>query len=337
MPSPRCRSLVALAALLSLGAPPAGAAPLAPRSAPAEPKLEERIAPMVARPGGLTSEEVARRAARSSPEVAGRRAEAEAAEAALRQAKLGFVPRVALSLGYTRLSEITPPLLGYAVVAPDVVGPVPAGHALVSVPLSFAALLNSTAAQATLSLPLSDYLLRLSRAYTAARGSSRAAAQQALAQELRVRADAKLTYYGWTRAALSVMVAEQALAQSRGHLRDVRASFVQGVASRADVLRVESQVAAAEGLLERARNLRLVLEEQLRTLMHEPPGGALASARICAGRCRAAGSPSRRRSSPRRSAPGPSSAPSRTASSRSGSRRRASAPGSGRGSTRWAR
>jgi outer membrane protein len=241
----------------------------------AEPKLEQRISAAVARPGGLTSEEVARRAVRTSAELQARRAEVDAASAAVVQSAVGFAPRLSLSFGYARLSPIEAPLLGYAVVAPSVqTGPVPAGTPLISVPQRFAVLLNSTAAQAMLTLPLSDFLLRLSQSYTSARRSKRAAELQAQAQQLKVRAEARIAYYGWGRASLAVIVAEASLAQARGHLRDVRSSFTQGIASKADVLRVESQVASAEGLVERARNLRVVAEEQLRTLMHDDAGAS---------------------------------------------------------------
>jgi outer membrane protein len=240
-----------------------------------ERRLEQRIGAAVARPGGLTSEEVARRAVRTSADLSARRAEVDAASAAVAQSAVGFAPRLVLTLGYARLSAIDAPLLGYAVVAPDLPpGPVPSGSRLLSVPLTFPIRLNSTAAQAMLTLPLSDYLLRLSQSYTSARRSKRAADLQTQAQQLKVHAEARIAYYGWGRASLAVIVAEASLAQARGHLNDVRSSFGQGIASKADVLRVESQVASAEGLVERARNLRVVAEEQLRTLMHDDSGAS---------------------------------------------------------------
>ena len=274
MPFPSSNTWLTLA-VAALGLAPAAGA-LAEEPASGGP---DQILSLKLDPRGLTANEVARRAVRTSADVAARRVEVEAAAAVVIQNAVGFAPRLSFSFSYARLSDITPPLFGYSVVAPGVTsGPVPSGAALVSVPQRFPALLNATTAQALLSVPVSDYLLRLSQTYTASRRSKRAAELQAQAQQLKVQADARIAFYNWIRAALGEIVAEQTLTQVQGHLRDVRSSFTQGIASRADVLRVESQVAVAEGLRERSRNYRAVAEEQLRTQMHEPVAVPLTAA-----------------------------------------------------------
>jgi outer membrane protein len=235
---------------------------------PAEPRLDTRLALLV-KTGGLTADEAARRAVRTSADVLARRAEADAAAAGVTQSAVGFAPRVGVNFSFVRLSNITPPVLGYLAVAQGP-GPISSTSSLTAIPLQFFTPLNATTLQGMVTVPISDYLLRISQSYTAARRSKRAADLQTFAQQLKVRADAKIGFYGWVRAAYSVVVAEQALAAAQGHLGDVKSSFEQGIASRADVLRVESQLAASDGLLERVRNFRAVTEEQLRTLMHEP-------------------------------------------------------------------
>jgi outer membrane protein TolC len=227
-----------------------------------------------ARAAGLTADEVARRAQASSFDVAARAAERAAAEASVAQAAAAFVPRLSGTGRYTRLSDLTPPTLGTLVLAPN---DTPAGSApdparLMAVPFSFPIIKNQVAAQATLQVPLSDYLLRLPEAHAAASGSARAAALAEGAARLRVGSDARVAYWAWVRARLEAGVAEQAVAQARGHLGDARSAASAGAASPADVLRVESQVAQAELLLTRARALTVVSEQQLRTIMHDDSG-----------------------------------------------------------------
>jgi outer membrane protein TolC len=227
-----------------------------------------------ARAAGLTSDEVARRAQASSFDVAARAAERAAAESAVAQAAAAFAPRLSGTARYTRLSDLTPPTLGTLVLAP---ADTPAGSApdparLMAVPFSFPIIKNQAAAQATLQVPLSDYLLRLPQAHAAASGSARAAALAEGAARLRVGTDARVAYWAWVRARLEAGVAEQAVAQARGHLGDAQSAAAAGAASPADVLRVQSQVAQAELLLTRARSLTAVTEQQLRTIMHDDSG-----------------------------------------------------------------
>ena len=251
-----------------------------PASSPAwgqevdESTLEQRIAQLT-HAGGLTADQVARQAVATNPDILARQAEVDAASAAVGQSEIAFAPKLTLSGSYARLSNFTPPLLGYAVVAGNNPGPVTDLTKLQVVPQAFPVFVNATTAQAMLTLPISDYLLRLSQSYTSARRSQRAAQLQEVAQQLRVQADAKIAYYTWARATLSIVVAEQNLAQAQAHLHDVNSSFEGGIASKADVLRVESQVASAEGLLQKARHFLTVAEEQLRTAMHDPQARAL--------------------------------------------------------------
>jgi outer membrane protein TolC len=243
-----------------------------PMAAPAqESTLEARLSAVVARPGGLTAEEVARRAQETSFDVRARLAELEDAAWAVDQAIVGYYPRLTLAGRYQRLSPIGQPLLGNLLVAP-LAGPgvVPPGTPLVNVPFSFPVFLNVWTLQATMSFPLSDYILRITQNHAAAAKSEKAAGLSARAARLKVATDGRVAYYTWARARLQVLVAEQAVVQAQGHRRDVARAVEVGTASRADLLRIESQVAAAELLLERARDLTALLEEQVRIAMHDP-------------------------------------------------------------------
>jgi outer membrane protein TolC len=238
-----------------------------------EPPAES--APIIGPPsaGGLTADEVARRAVETSREVRARAEERAAADATVTQAQASFVPRLSGVARYTRLSEIEQPVLGNIVVTPSgATGPVTPGTPLVSMPLAFPLIVDQYATQATLQVPLSDYVWRLPKLAGAAKGNARAAALLEEAERLRTAADARVAYYAWARARLQTVVAERAVAQARAHLKDVNAANETGAASKADVLRVESQVASNELLLTRARAATNVLEARLRTIMHDESG-----------------------------------------------------------------
>ena len=220
----------------------------------------------------LTADEAARRARDTSFEVRARAEERLAADEGVAQARAGFLPRLTGTARYTRLSDVAVPTLGNLVVAPTPGVVDPNNTPLLAVPVGFPVILNQYLAQASLQIPLSDYFLRLPQAQAAATGNARAAALSEEAARLRVATDARVAYYAWVRARLATGIARQALEQARGHLGDVQLAAAAGAASRADVLRVESQVAGAELLLTRALNLAAIGERQLRTAMHDDSG-----------------------------------------------------------------
>src|SRR5262249_20693002 len=249
-------AVVLLALLTGLPRGAVAQAASAQPTAPARPDLDARLAAQFTPERGLTADPVAQRAAATSFDVRAREAERRAPRAAADQALAAYLPHVSGLARYVRLSEIDPSSAGTVVAAPGVPpGPIPNGTPLVNVPIEFRFLFNQYTVQGSLQVPLSDYLLRFPQAHAAATRNQQAAILTERATRLKVAPDARATYYGWVRARLQIVVAEQALEQARGHLSDARAANQAGTASRADVLRVESQVAAAELLLVRTRNL----------------------------------------------------------------------------------
>src|SRR6185436_12678691 len=111
--------------------------------------------------------------------------------------------------------------------------------------------------------------MRLPQTYKAARLQTASAVLNDRASRLQTGADGRLAYYEWARARLQRAVAEQSVEQARQHRRSVSDLFEVGNASRADVMRVEAQLASNELFLARAHKLEAVLTEQLRTLMHD--------------------------------------------------------------------
>ncbi len=228
------------------------------------------IAREVGTSGGLTADEVARRTAKASPSVRARNEELVAAAAEVDRATAAYVPNVTLTGSYMRLSDTGGGSAGNIVAAPSAAaGPIPPGTPLVNVPLSFETPLNQYSFQASITVPVSDYFLRVHPLREAAKYGEVAAGEEARAERLRVAADARLAYYDWVRARLNVIVAEQSLAQARGHLADAQTGFSAGSLSQADVLRFEAEVARSELLVTTSKNLSDLTEEQLRTSMQD--------------------------------------------------------------------
>jgi outer membrane protein len=266
-------SLLALACLLASSAALAQpAAPAPPNVAdPPSAELHARLRELLGRPGGLTADQAAARAAQTSLEVRVKEADILAAAADVDRALIAYYPRVTLSARYVRLSSIGDQRLGNVVVTPAVApGPIPPGTPLFNAPFELPVVLNQYTLQANLTVPLSDYLLRTGQTVGAATETRAGAEIEARATRLSAATQARILYYSWARARLQEVVAAQSVEQARGHHQIAEATYQGGRGSRADVMRAESQLARAELLVERARNLRLVSEEQLRVATHDP-------------------------------------------------------------------
>lgn len=267
-------SLLGAALTLLLGAYLAVTAPA--RAATPDP-LEARLDRELGVAGGLTSEETARRAVKTSFDLRARRAELLAAAADADRALLAYLPNLSVGVSYTRVSDLGPVELGSVVVAPgEPAGALPPDAVLVNAPILLRSPLNQWIFQASLLVPVSDYLLRVPRARAAALRARDAQASSLEASQARVTTDARVSYYGWVRARLGALVAEQALADARAHLADAQLASRAGSASDADVLRLQSQVARAELYLTSSRSLASLTERQLRTAMHDDSERALA-------------------------------------------------------------
>ncbi len=250
-----------------------------PTTIPAESQAEsltQRLKALMARPTGITSRDVAQRASRGSTQARARRADIAVAQAEVDKAVIDYFPRVTLTGRYVRLSPIEAqsfgPSDGNLVVTPAGTGPLPPGSPLIGVPglaLSFPVILDQYTLQANLTVPVSDYLLRLGQSHRAAEHSRTAAKLLTRAAERNTALEGQLAYFSWVSARLEIEVAKEGLAQVKTHLESARALSDVGRASRADVLDAESRVANAELLIERTRNLARLNEDRLRTLLRD--------------------------------------------------------------------
>ncbi len=241
------------------------------------PTFESRLEGQLGVASGLTSQEVRDRALETSFDVAARKSELEAASADASRALLGYLPDVTVAASYTRLSDVGVQKIGNLVAAPrSPLGPLDANALLVNVPIELTSILNQYVLQANLTVPVSDYFLRVAPARSAAEHARYAASMNVDTTRARVVTDARVAYYSWVRARLAVAVAEQALEDAKGHVSDARVSAAAGAASPADVLRLESQVARSELFLATTRAYAAVNEEQVRTSLHESSSRKLA-------------------------------------------------------------
>jgi outer membrane protein TolC len=140
---------------------------------------------------------------------------------------------------------------------------------------SFPVLVDQWLLQATLTVPISDYFLRLTQAYSAATHSRDAARFDAAAARAASAADGRVAFYTWLGARGSVIVAVQALNDQRSHLVLAKNLFEAGQASKSDVLRAGTNVTSAELQVVHAKNLADLAEKQMRVAMHAKDEEAL--------------------------------------------------------------
>jgi outer membrane protein TolC len=271
--------------------PPAPVQPAAPSTSPdiagnrpAQDRAPSSVEGLEPEAGGLTADETARRALAASATVKQKRAQLVAANEKITQTTFQFFPRLTLLASYTRTSPINAGLGGGALVGAAragglTVGPCPSGTGqcildssgtpIGAQEFAFQFPENNYLLNAHLSIPISDYVLRVADA-AAASSSSREAAKIAVeAEKAKVASDARALYFNWLRARAQAAVAKNAVERTRARLQDARATFTAGQISKADLLRLEAQVANTELVATRANSLVSLTTGQLAIIMED--------------------------------------------------------------------
>jgi len=249
------KRLFLISAIFALAATPALAQPVKP--APPAPVADDPMAGFdkdldaLFVQGGITADQAAARAGHVSPTVRRKVAEVAAAIASGEAAELQRVPQVTAKLAYTRLSPLSPIDLGSFMGQNFVI----------------AFLDNSYLAESTVSVPLSDYVLRYPKLIEAARLGEDVAKLSRHSAEVDAGEDARLAYYEWLRAKLQVLIAQRQLVQVHSTVIQFQALADAQRLSKADLLRVQSQEAEAEQTVDQLKNLSELREEQLRLLI----------------------------------------------------------------------
>ncbi len=248
----------------------------------AAPQLEAQMTVLMGRAGGLTSDQAATRARATSYDVKARNDDAKAAQSVVDAAGLAYLPRLTARASYTRVSDIGTVSFGNLPVAlgkegtgslttPGATpGTFTLTQPLTNVPLALTFPDNQWDLEATVIVPLSDYVLKLAKQYAGAKHSAKAAEFTARAAGDTAASNARILYYSWARARLQEVVAEDALDQARAHWNDAKNEFSAGKASQADVMGVEAEVAQSELLVVRAKNAVMLEADRLHTTLHDP-------------------------------------------------------------------
>jgi outer membrane protein TolC len=129
--------------------------------------------------------------------------------------------------------------------------------------------LNNYVLDARLSIPLSDYVLRVSDAAGATKASKESARLEMAAEKLKVMNDARALYYNWLRAWAQVAIAKNTVESTKARLTDAQATFAVGSSSKADLLRIEALVANAQLLLDVAVSALNLTTGQLAIVMED--------------------------------------------------------------------
>ncbi len=253
----------------------------APTAATAQPALpppatETPVVPVVT--GGLTADQCAAKAQSDSPAAAQQHAAFLEAAARVDEAWFSFVPRITGSMGYTRLSDFTQASLfgngGLVGTTAEPGTPNPSPTFAIG-GISFKNILNQYSLSAGIAVPVSDYVLRVSRASAAAGATKNAATNNERAARAKAQADARASFYNWLRALGAVSVSATTLRDRQTQYGDAQALFKAGSISKADLLRTEAGVAAAEQQLIRTQSLARLAERVLRTQARLPDGAPL--------------------------------------------------------------
>lgn len=269
--------------------PPAGdPAPLGPGAAAAgapPDRLREALRPV---PRGLTPAEVGRLAAGHSPQIAVAEANVASASGQVVQTIVQYVPRVTLTAQYTRLSEVQQGSIGGGggiVGAQNEgllrTGPCPddpaqtcvvdsAGAPVGAVSFEFPQVLNQYQLNANVNVPITDYFFRAVQSYQASSGAEEALELSLDAARLQAQSDAKLAFYQWIQARGQSAVTAMSVEQAQAQVADAKVGLGAGTLSRADLMRVEAQLAQAQFTDAEARAIELTAEERLRTLTGMP-------------------------------------------------------------------
>lgn len=227
-------------------------------------------ATLTGKPGGLTAEQVAKKATATSFVTEQKRQEVAVAAANLDRALYDFIPRLSGSASYFRLSKVESASLGNLVVAPEAApGPIGPGQTLVAAPVAFDSLQSSTSLTASLSLPLSDYVFRFFQQHAGAKAQLQGSQHSLEAARRKTAYDARALYYDWVRSELDAAVAQQNLELSNEHWARLQALHAADSASPADVARVEATVASSERVLVQAKNLATLQRERVGIAMHD--------------------------------------------------------------------
>jgi outer membrane protein TolC len=225
----------------------------------------------VPQPGGMTAEQAATRALRTSYAVEAARAGIAVAQAQQAEAGRAMIPQVSLQARYTRLSEYQPGSIPFFNAAGCLQNfaqcQMDPNQFFQNVVLQ-QAILDQYAFRASVTIPLSDIPLRLLQFYRAAGLTAEARQIELEMARSLVGLQAREAFYEYLRARASLAATEQALETARARREDVARFVEAGSLARAELLRADASVADLERTAVQARNGTALNESLLRQRTH---------------------------------------------------------------------
>lgn len=254
---------VALIGALAIGASPAAGAQTAPGGAWSHPAGQVETAP-----DGLTPEALVAAALASSDDLAALEARATAAEANVRLARLAWTPRFDVGAVAQWMSVEESGSLGTLVGAPGAApGPLPADTQLYAFELGFPTYGHSYALQASMVVPISEYLLRIPGQQEMAAQAAQRASDEGVTAAAGIRLQAEALYWQWFAALGQSAIANDSMQTVLRLVEVLEVRAGAGAVGDGPLVQAQARLARAALEAQQADQAVQVAREQIRVLM----------------------------------------------------------------------
>lgn len=204
----------------------------------------------------LNAEQAATIAVRVSPSVRFAAASKEQADDAADTSAALFAPELDLMGSYTRLSPVKYPPFEFG------------GQSMEN---PFPVILNNYLLRATVTLPVTDYFLKILPTYQAVDLNADVSEHQQRTEVERIALRAREAFYNYVKAEASIKVAQDSVKHLEDYVKDLDALFEAGNVTRADAMQAQAQLANAQAQLAVAVGTLQVTKDTLRRLLYLPP------------------------------------------------------------------
>lgn len=201
----------------------------------------------------LTAETTAALAIKVAPSVRFAKASKAQADDAVDINAAMFAPELDLTASYTRLSPVTYPPLNFGGQTFDNPFPV---------------ILNNYLLQATLTIPVTDYFLKILPTYNAVDHNADVAKYQAQTEVQRIALQARESFYDYVRALAAAKVAQESVQQLESYVKDLHALYEVGSVTKADSMQAQAQLSDSISQLAIAEANVTVARDRLRRLLY---------------------------------------------------------------------
>lgn len=260
----------------------------APRRQAVKRPPKDLIELVPARVGGLKADEVAVAAQQHAPSLDMKNAEIAAAAAKVDETLAQFFPQLTASGKYIHMSKVELNfggdqegfLVGVANGGPLGVAPCPGGVGTCVVDSTGTPAMgtqldfsmpnpprNTFSLEASLSIPISDYLWTYRPAKLAVIAEQEGYEVARKVEVRKVRGDARTAYYNWLRALAAVQVTKIGIDQLQARIKDAKIALAAGAISTLEIRRLEALEAKTQAGLEAAQGFLSLSAQQIALMM----------------------------------------------------------------------